>query len=112
MSETPGLPDLPQAGEVTLGPGDGEVSFEVANEFAVVEVRRVVRRNGVRLEIVAPRLGRRILLDAVVLEGLAGQTPDSLSAILVAGDPYSSGDPAGHGDAAADRDAAGDRDQT
>jgi hypothetical protein len=37
--------------------------LHLANEFAEVLVRRVNTRNGVRLEIVAPKLERRILLD-------------------------------------------------
>jgi hypothetical protein len=36
--------------------------WEVANEFAVVRVRRRRTRNGERIEIEAPRLGRRIAL--------------------------------------------------
>ena len=43
----------------------GDEPFELANEYAMVTVRRVYTRNGVRLEIVAPRLGRGIRLDPV-----------------------------------------------
>jgi hypothetical protein len=56
--------------------------FEIANEFARVVVRRRHTRNGVRLEITSPRLESGILLDAVLLESLTWQTPDSLSRFL------------------------------
>jgi hypothetical protein len=56
--------------------------FEIANEFARVVVRRRHTRNGVRLEITSPRLDSGILLDAVLLESLTWQTPDSLSRFL------------------------------
>ena len=36
--------------------------IELANEYAAVQVRRVRTRNGVRLEIVSPQLGRAIRL--------------------------------------------------
>ena len=57
----------------------GDEPFELANEYALVNVRRVYTRNGVRLEIVAPRLGRGIRLDPVELETLTWQSHDTFS---------------------------------
>ena len=57
----------------------GDEPFELANEYAIVNVRRVYTRNGVRLEIVAPRLGRGIRLDPVELETLTWQSHDTFS---------------------------------
>lgn len=55
---------------------------ELANEFAVVRVRTVQTRNGVRLEIEAPRLGRSVRLCPLELEALAWQPPETFSALL------------------------------
>jgi hypothetical protein len=57
----------------------GDEPFELANEYAMVTVRKVYTRNGVRLEIVAPRLGRGIRLDPVELETLTWQSHDTFS---------------------------------
>lgn len=57
----------------------GEEPFELANEYAMVTVRKVYTRNGVRLEIVAPRLGRGIRLDPVELETLTWQSHETFS---------------------------------
>jgi hypothetical protein len=54
----------------------------VANEFAEVRIRKVHTRNGERLEIDAFRRGYRILLDAVELESLTWQTPETFSKFL------------------------------
>jgi hypothetical protein len=62
-------------------PDDG-MEFELANEFAVVRVRRRRTRNGERLEIEAPRLGRRIALCPLELESLTWQTPETFSRFL------------------------------
>lgn len=62
-------------------PGDGD-ALELANEFAEVTVRKVQTRNGVRLEVTAPRLGRRIRLCPLELEALTWQTPDTFSRLL------------------------------
>jgi len=72
--------------------------IQIGNEFAVVRVRKVVTRNGERLEIIASRLGYSILLDPLELEALSWQTHDSFSRLL-----SSSGGP-DH-----DEDAPGDR---
>lgn len=54
----------------------------VANEFAEVLVRKVHTRNGVRLEVAAPKLGRRILLCPLELEALTWQTSETFSRLL------------------------------
>lgn len=59
---------------------------EIANEFARVQVAKVWTRNGERLEIVAPRLGYAIRLDAIQLESLTWQRPERLSRLLE--EPY------------------------
>jgi hypothetical protein len=56
--------------------------LHLANEFAEVRVRKVHTRNGVRLEIVAPKLGRRVQLDPIELESLTWQTPETFSSFL------------------------------
>jgi hypothetical protein len=61
-------------------PGDEPV--ELANEYASVLVRRVRTRGGVRLEIVAPRLGRGIRLCPLELESLTWQSPETFSEFL------------------------------
>ena len=60
-------------------PEDG---FEIANEFARVWVRRRHTRNGVRLEVSAPRVGASILLDAMLLESLTWQSDETLGQFL------------------------------
>jgi hypothetical protein len=57
-------------------------TLELANEFAEVSVRRVATRNGVRLEIAAPKLGRRIRLCPLELETLTWQSPETFSGFL------------------------------
>lgn len=61
---------------------DDGAEWELANEFAVVRVRRRRTRNGERLEIEAPRLGRRVTLCPVELESLTWQTPGTFSLFL------------------------------
>jgi hypothetical protein len=61
---------------------EGEGSFELANEFAEVRVRKVRTRNGVRLEIHAPKLGRTVLLCPLELEALSWQSPQAFSEML------------------------------
>jgi hypothetical protein len=55
---------------------------ELANEYATVQVRRVHTRNGVRLEIVSPKLGRGIRLCPLELEALTWQTHETFSEML------------------------------
>lgn len=54
----------------------------VVNEFADVRIRRVHTRNGQRLEITSPRRGTTVLLDAVELECLTWQPPETFSDLL------------------------------
>lgn len=66
---------------------DGELSRDgeavvIANEFAEVFVQRVRTRNGMRLEIVSPRMDTRIRLDALELESLTWQDPEVFSEFL------------------------------
>lgn len=61
---------------------DSGTSIQISNEFATIRLRKVHTRNGERLEIVAPRRGLRILLDAVELESLTWQTPETFSGFL------------------------------
>jgi hypothetical protein len=60
----------------------GSEPIELANEYAEVRVRTVQTRNGVRLEIVAPKLGRGIRLDPVELETLTWQSHELFSEFL------------------------------
>jgi hypothetical protein len=55
---------------------------ELANEYAAVQVRRVRTRNGVRLEIFSPQLGRGIRLCPLELEALTWQTHETFSELL------------------------------
>lgn len=60
--------------------------FMVVNEFAAVRVRKVRTRNGERLELSSPLLGHAIRLDALALEALSWQTPETISRYLQ--DPF------------------------
>lgn len=60
----------------------GTEPVELANEYAAVEVRKVHTRQGVRLEIVAPRLGRGIRLCPLELETLTWQSHELFSELL------------------------------
>ena len=57
-------------------------TIEIANEFAYVRVRKVLTRNGERLEVLAPKLGHRILLDPLELESISWQPHDTFSKFL------------------------------
>ncbi len=61
---------------------DSTEGTELANEYAAVTVRKVSTGNGVRLEIVSPRLGRGIRLDPVELETLTWQSHETFSGFL------------------------------
>jgi hypothetical protein len=55
-----------------------EETIEIANEFAVVHVRKVHTLNGERLEIEAPRRGGRLIrLDPLELESIACHDDES-----------------------------------
>ncbi|MGW6172153.1 hypothetical protein ACWF5H_01550 [Arthrobacter sp. NPDC055138] len=53
--------------------------FGIGNEFAGVSVRKVYTRNGERLELLVPRTETRILLDAMQLEIISLQNPETFS---------------------------------
>jgi hypothetical protein len=55
---------------------------ELANEYAAVQVRKVHTRNGVRLEILSPKLGRGIRLCPLELEALTWQDHEMFSELL------------------------------
>lgn len=59
--------------------GDGLI---VRNEFTEVKVRKVYTKKGERLEIVAPKVGYSIRLDALALEGLSWQDRETISGFL------------------------------
>ena len=59
-----------------------EAVIEIANEYALVQVREVRTGNGRRLEIHAPRLGRTIRLCPLELESLTWQDHDTFSGFL------------------------------
>jgi hypothetical protein len=58
------------------------VEFPVVNEFASVLVRKIRTRAGERLEISSPQLGYSIRLDALALEALSWQDPETISGFL------------------------------
>jgi hypothetical protein len=58
------------------------LEFPVVNEFATVIVRKIRTRAGERLEIGSPQLGHSIRLDALALEALSWQTPETISSFL------------------------------
>lgn len=57
----------------------------IANEFAEVRVRRVLTRNGVRLEISSPRTATAVRLDPMELEVLTRQAPEFFTDLLEKG---------------------------
>ncbi|MFE9319975.1 hypothetical protein ACIHDR_46145 [Nocardia sp. NPDC052278] len=81
MSETTPFPrsDLPP-GVVEAAEWNG-----IGNEFTGVQFRKVWTRNGERLQLFVPRTGQSILLDAMALEALAGQSPDFFSHMIAVG---------------------------
>jgi hypothetical protein len=64
---------------------DVEVLAElsVVNEFGLARIRKLRTRNGERLEIHSPRFGHTLRLDALALEGLSWQSPETISGYLV-----------------------------
>lgn len=62
---------------------DGEPpELRLVNEFAEARVRLVHTRNGVRLAVSAPKLGREVLLCPLQLESLTWQPPETFSSFL------------------------------
>ena len=55
---------------------------EISNKNAVVLVRKVRTRNGVRLEIYSPETDRRVYLDPLLIESLSWQTAETFSNTL------------------------------
>ncbi|WP_311243659.1 MULTISPECIES: hypothetical protein [Microbacterium] len=86
MQSTDGKPaaENPDPGETFEMPRDGgnEGPIVVANEFADVIVRKVMTRNGVRLELWSPRRGTCIRFDAVALDVLSYQEPEFITDLL------------------------------
>ncbi|MEU6749210.1 hypothetical protein ABZ914_23570 [Spirillospora sp. NPDC046719] len=73
MSAEPELPEgIVRAGE----------PIGIGNEFTGVQVRKVWTRQGERLEILVPRHGHRILLDAMQLEIIARQDPERFTQLF------------------------------
>jgi hypothetical protein len=67
----------------------------ISNEFTSVKVRKLLTRNGERLEIVSSKLGYAIRLDPLELESLTWQDPATFSRLLET--PYGpEGDTRGH----------------
>ena len=61
---------------------EDDPTWELANEYACVEVRMVHTHNGVRLEIASPKLGYRVRLCPVELETLTWQSHETFSQFL------------------------------
>jgi hypothetical protein len=55
---------------------------EISNKNAVVLVRKVRTRNGVRLEVYSPETDRRVYLDPLLIESLSWQTAETFSDTL------------------------------
>ena len=77
MSEDP---PAPGAADPTVRPA-GE-PFGIANEFTGVVVRKVLTRNGERLELTVPKSGYRTLLDAMQLEIISTLPPEAFSELF------------------------------
>ena len=54
----------------------------IANEFTGVVVRKVLTRNGERLELTVPKLGYRAVLDAMQLEIIATLPPEAFTDLI------------------------------
>lgn len=61
---------------------DHEGPIIITNEFADVVVTRVRTRNGVRLDLWSPRRGTRVQLDAVALDCLTMQEPETFTGLI------------------------------
>jgi hypothetical protein len=77
---------VPQNGAGSGSNADDDITvlaeFKLVNEYAVVRVRKILTRNGERMEIHAPRLGYTIRLDALACEGLSWQSPQTIGKFL------------------------------
>lgn len=56
--------------------------IEVENEFTVIKIRKVLTRNGVKLEISSPKRGLKKYLDAMELEALTWSDERYFSRLL------------------------------
>lgn len=68
-------------------PGDPTVEpvgepIGIANEFTGVVIRKMLTRNGERLEVTTPKSGHRVLLDAMQLEIISTLTPDAFTEMI------------------------------
>jgi hypothetical protein len=54
----------------------------IANEFTGGVSRKVLTRNGERLELTVPKSGYRILLDAMQLEIISTMTPENFTELF------------------------------
>ena len=54
----------------------------ITNEFTSIRVRKVMTRNGERLEIASAKLGFSIRLDPLELESLTWQTAETFDGFL------------------------------
>lgn len=77
-----GLNDGTADDALPAGVVDAQEWFSIANEFTGVTLRKVLTRHGERLEILVPKTGRRILLDAMQLEIVAGQQPEQFTELF------------------------------
>lgn len=68
---------------------DGGETIELANEFAIVRLHKVVVGRAEHLEVVARKLGARTRLDVAMLQGLAAQPPETFTALLAT--PFGAG---------------------
>lgn len=57
-------------------------SIGIANEFTGVQVRKVLTRNGERLEVTTPKSGHRVLLDAMQLEIISTLTHETFTELI------------------------------
>lgn len=56
--------------------------FQVSNEFAQVQVRKVYTDKGERIELESPKLGYSIRIDPIALESLTWQDASLFSDLL------------------------------
>ena len=63
----------------------------IANEFTTIRLRKCRTRNGERLEVFSPRLGKAIRLDSLELESLTWQDENVFSRLLET--PFGPGGP-------------------
>ena len=61
---------------------EDESWLTIANEFSTIRVRKCRTRNGERLELFSPRLGKTIRLDSLELESLTWQDENTFSRLL------------------------------